>query len=165
MEEFHRYLAESIGCDRIARIDFTVPASQHNAEFNHFKRGEARVKLIVIKCARGYSYDPCPNLILASLEYATHRPISNSRDESEGESDRPRLRTELEATSAAALGACASVLPRDGSRRLVPATSSSERTWPGVNQASVSGVEVSLITRCRHASCVAAGTLPRQKMC
>jgi hypothetical protein len=151
-----------------------MPASQHNAESNRFKRGAARVLLMGIKCAKSYSYDLCPNLIVASLEYAygslhqamgrvwrvaskypvatycilhqhsieetmfdivatkkdaaticlhgervprdfhpvtleeilathlnqaAHRPISNSRDEAECESDWPRLRTQLEATT------------------------------------------------------------------
>jgi hypothetical protein len=176
-DEFCRRLIESIGRDRLARIDSTVPASHHNAESNRFKRGEARVMLMGIKCAKGYSYDLCPNLIVASLEYAygslhqamgrvwrvaskypvttycilhqdsieetmfdivatkkdaaticlhgervprdfhpvtleeilashlnqaTQRPMTNSRDEAECESDWPRLRTRLEGSTVVA---------------------------------------------------------------
>lgn len=52
-----------------ARIDSTVPADLHTAEANRFKRGDARVMLMGIKCAQGHSFDRCPNLIVGSLEW------------------------------------------------------------------------------------------------
>jgi superfamily II DNA or RNA helicase/predicted RNA methylase len=53
----------------IARIDSTVPAELHTAEANRFKRGDARVMLMGIKCAQGHSFDRCSNLIVGSLEW------------------------------------------------------------------------------------------------
>lgn len=54
----------------IARIDSTVDAQHHTAEANRFKRGDARVMLMGIKCAQGHSFDMCPNLIIGSLEWS-----------------------------------------------------------------------------------------------
>jgi SNF2 family DNA or RNA helicase len=54
----------------IARIDSTVPADLHTAEANRFKRGDARVMLMGIKCAQGHSFELCPNLIIGSLEWS-----------------------------------------------------------------------------------------------
>ena len=54
----------------IARIDSTVSANLHTAEANRFKRGDARVMLMGIKCAQGHSFDGCPNLIIGSLEWS-----------------------------------------------------------------------------------------------
>lgn len=54
----------------ISRIDSTVPAHLHTAEANRFKRGDARVMLMGIKCAQGHSFDQCPNLIIGSLEWS-----------------------------------------------------------------------------------------------
>lgn len=53
-----------------ARIDSTVPAEMHSAEANRFKRGDARVMFMGIKCAQGHSFDRCHNLIVASLEWS-----------------------------------------------------------------------------------------------
>jgi SNF2 family DNA or RNA helicase len=53
----------------IARIDSTIAAELHTAEANRFKRGDARVMLMGIKCAQGHSFDRCPNLIVGSLEW------------------------------------------------------------------------------------------------
>lgn len=53
----------------IARIDSTVKAELHTAEANRFKRGDARVMLMGIKCAQGHSFEACPNLIVGSLEW------------------------------------------------------------------------------------------------
>jgi hypothetical protein len=54
----------------LARIDSTVPAQLHTAEANRFKRGDARVMLMGIKCAQSHSFDRCPNLIVGSLEWS-----------------------------------------------------------------------------------------------
>lgn len=54
----------------MARIDSTIPAELHTAEANRFKRGDARVMLMGIKCAQGHSFDQCPNLIIGSLEWS-----------------------------------------------------------------------------------------------
>lgn len=54
----------------LARIDSTVKADLHTAEANRFKRGDARVMLMGIKCAQGHSFDQCPNLIVGSLEWS-----------------------------------------------------------------------------------------------
>lgn len=54
----------------LARIDSTVTADLHTAEANRFKRGDARVMLMGIKCAQGHSFDQCPNLIVGSLEWS-----------------------------------------------------------------------------------------------
>lgn len=54
----------------LARIDSTVKAELHTAEANRFKRGDARVMLMGIKCAQGHSFDQCPNLIVGSLEWS-----------------------------------------------------------------------------------------------
>ena len=53
-----------------ARIDSTVSADMHAAEANRFKRGDARVMFMGIKCAQGHSFDKCRNLIIASLEWS-----------------------------------------------------------------------------------------------
>lgn len=54
----------------LSRIDSTVAAEMHTAEANRFKRGDARVMLMGIKCAQGHSFDMCPNLIVGSLEWS-----------------------------------------------------------------------------------------------
>lgn len=54
----------------IARIDSTIAPELHVAEANRFKRGDARVMLMGIKCAQGHSFDKCPNLIIGSLEWS-----------------------------------------------------------------------------------------------
>ncbi|MEW6303779.1 MAG: SNF2-related protein [Verrucomicrobiota bacterium] len=54
----------------LARIDSTISPSQHAQQANWFKRGRARVQLMGIKCAMGYSFPDCPNLIIGSLEYS-----------------------------------------------------------------------------------------------
>jgi hypothetical protein len=54
----------------IARIDRTVKSALHAAESQRFKRGDARVMLMGIKCAVGHSYPACPNLIIGSLEWS-----------------------------------------------------------------------------------------------
>ncbi len=54
----------------IARIDSTVKPELHAAEANRFKKGDARVMLMGIKCAQGHSFDQCPNLIVGSLEWS-----------------------------------------------------------------------------------------------
>ena len=54
----------------LARIDSTVSAEFHSAEANRFKKGDARVMLMGIKCAQGHSFDMCPNLIIGSLEWS-----------------------------------------------------------------------------------------------
>ena len=54
----------------IARIDNTVPADMHTAEANRFKKGDARVMLMGIKCAQGHSFHLCPNLIVGALEWS-----------------------------------------------------------------------------------------------
>lgn len=53
-----------------SRIDSTVGAEFHTAEANRFKRGDARIMLMGIKCAQGHSFDQCPNLIIGSLEWS-----------------------------------------------------------------------------------------------
>ena len=55
---------------QIARIDSTVGAEFHTAEANRFKRKDAKVMLMGIKCAQGHSFDQCPNLIIGSLEWS-----------------------------------------------------------------------------------------------
>ena len=54
----------------IARIDSSVGAEFHTAEANRFKRRDAQVMLMGIKCAQGHSFDQCPNLIIGSLEWS-----------------------------------------------------------------------------------------------
>lgn len=53
----------------MSRIDSTVPAHMHTSEAARFKRGDARVMLMGIKCAQGHSFHRCPNLIIGSLEW------------------------------------------------------------------------------------------------
>jgi superfamily II DNA or RNA helicase len=53
-----------------ARIDSSLPPDQHTGEAHRFKRGEARVLLMGIKCAQAHSFPGCPNLIVGSLEYS-----------------------------------------------------------------------------------------------
>jgi hypothetical protein len=55
---------------QIARIDSTMPPDRQSAESARFKRGEARVLLMGIKCAKAFSYESCPNAIIGSLEYS-----------------------------------------------------------------------------------------------
>ena len=70
-DELYRRLCEAFGGrQKLARIDSTVPASEHNAQAMRFKAGHARVLLMGIKCAKAYSFDGCPNLIIVSLEYS-----------------------------------------------------------------------------------------------
>ena len=45
-------------------------ADLHGADANRFKRGDARVMIMGIKCAQGHSFDQCPNLIVGSLEWS-----------------------------------------------------------------------------------------------
>lgn len=52
-----------------SRIDSTVPAHQHSQAASRFKSGQARIALMGIKCAQGYSFSQCNNLIVSSLEY------------------------------------------------------------------------------------------------
>jgi SNF2 family DNA or RNA helicase len=54
----------------ISRIDSSISADLHTAEANRFKKGDSRVMLMGIKCAQGHSFDRCPNLIIASLEWS-----------------------------------------------------------------------------------------------
>ncbi len=54
----------------MARIDSSVKAELHTAEANRFKKGEARVMFMGIRCAQGHSFDQCPNLIVGSLEWS-----------------------------------------------------------------------------------------------
>jgi hypothetical protein len=52
-----------------ARIDSTKPAWAHAAQASLFKSGHARVMLIGVKCAYGYSFPECNHGILASPEW------------------------------------------------------------------------------------------------
>lgn len=52
-----------------ARIDSTKPAWMHAAQAQLFKSGHARVMLIGVKCAYGYSFPECNHGILASPEW------------------------------------------------------------------------------------------------
>lgn len=51
-----------------SRIDGTT--NNHATESANFKAGKTQVMLMGLKCAAGYSYDQCPNLIISSLEYS-----------------------------------------------------------------------------------------------
>jgi len=53
-----------------ARIDSSLPPERHTEQANLFKKGRAAVMLMGIKCAQGHSFDQCPHLIVASLEYS-----------------------------------------------------------------------------------------------
>ena len=53
-----------------ARIDSSLPPEGHTGEAHRFKKGEARVLLMGIKCAQAHSFPQCPNLIIGSLEYS-----------------------------------------------------------------------------------------------
>lgn len=55
---------------RLSRIDSTVPAAQHARQANLFKQKQTDVLIMGIKCAQGYSFPECPNLIIGSLEYS-----------------------------------------------------------------------------------------------
>jgi superfamily II DNA or RNA helicase len=55
---------------RLSRIDSTMPASQHSRQANLFKDKRTDVLIMGIKCAQGYSFPECPNLIIGSLEYS-----------------------------------------------------------------------------------------------
>jgi primosomal protein N' len=59
-DEYYFRLAAAIGEPKLARIDSTVLPSEHAAEADRFKRGEARVLFMGIRCARGYSL-VCPS--------------------------------------------------------------------------------------------------------
>lgn len=54
----------------VARIDSSLPPARHTEQANLFKRGRAAVMLMGIKCAQAHSFDQCPHLIVASLEYS-----------------------------------------------------------------------------------------------
>ena len=54
----------------IARIDTNTPSHLKAAEAKRFKKGDARVMFMGIKCAQGYSFEQCPNLIISSLEWS-----------------------------------------------------------------------------------------------
>jgi superfamily II DNA or RNA helicase len=54
----------------VARIDSSLPPERHTEQANLFKSGRAAVMLMGIKCAQAHSFDRCPNLIVASLEYS-----------------------------------------------------------------------------------------------
>lgn len=62
----------------IARIDSTVPAEMHAYQANLFKAGKARVMLMGVKCAMGYSFPACPNLVVGSIEYA-YGPLAQAK--------------------------------------------------------------------------------------
>lgn len=55
---------------KYSRIDSKVKPSTHAIEANRFKSGETRVMLMGIKCAQGYSFEQCSNLIVGSLEWS-----------------------------------------------------------------------------------------------
>jgi len=63
-----RYLRET--GYRISRIDSTVPAKMHAQQASIFKARKTDVLIMGIKCAQGYSFPDCPNLIIGSLEYS-----------------------------------------------------------------------------------------------
>lgn len=69
-DEYYFRLASAIGAERIARIDSTVLAADHAAQAARFKEGLARVLFMGMRCAKAYSFDTCPNMIIASLEYS-----------------------------------------------------------------------------------------------
>ena len=69
-DEYYFRLAAAIGEHKLARIDSTVLAFEHAAQADRFKRGEAPVMFMGIRCAKGYSFDHCANLVVASLEYS-----------------------------------------------------------------------------------------------
>lgn len=54
----------------VSRIDSTITAEQHSHQSNMFKAKRTQVCLFGIKCAAGYSFDECPNMIVGSLEYS-----------------------------------------------------------------------------------------------
>lgn len=54
----------------VARIDSSRPPERHTEQANLFKSRRAPVMMMGIKCAQAHSFDLCPNLIVASLEYA-----------------------------------------------------------------------------------------------
>jgi ribosomal protein L18E len=53
----------------VSRIDSSLPPDRHSEQANLFKSGATAVMLMGIKCAQAHSFDQCPNLIVASLEY------------------------------------------------------------------------------------------------
>ena len=59
-DEYYFRLAAAIGEPKLARIDSTVLPSEHAMEADRFKRGEARVLFMGIRCARSYSL-VCPS--------------------------------------------------------------------------------------------------------
>lgn len=62
----------------ISRIDSTVPPDMHAYQANLFKTGKTRVLLMGVKCAMGYSFPRCPNLIIGSIEYA-YGPLAQAK--------------------------------------------------------------------------------------
>ena len=52
------------------RIDSSVSPDHHTEQANLFKSGRVPVMFMGIKCAQAHSFDLCPNLIVASLEYS-----------------------------------------------------------------------------------------------
>ena len=55
----------------VSRIDTTVPARLHGEEARKFKAGETKVILMGIRCAQGYSFDRCRNLVIQSLDWTS----------------------------------------------------------------------------------------------
>ena len=62
-----------------SRIDSTVSPDRHSTESNLFKQKKTDVMLMGIKCAVGYSFPECPNMIITSLEWSY-----GSKEQAEG---------------------------------------------------------------------------------
>lgn len=62
-----------------SRIDSTVSPDNHSTQSNWFKDKKTDVMLMGIKCAVGYSFPACPNMIITSLEWSY-----GSKEQAEG---------------------------------------------------------------------------------
>lgn len=62
-----------------SRIDSTVSPDNHSTQSNYFKDKKTDVMLMGIKCAVGYSFPECPNMIITSLEWSY-----GSKEQAEG---------------------------------------------------------------------------------
>ena len=69
--DFTNQMAEGLRASEIphSRIDSTMPADGHARQAADFKGEKTRILLIGVRCALGYSFDQCPNIIIASPDW------------------------------------------------------------------------------------------------
>lgn len=55
---------------KTSRIDSSVPSGSHAEQAAIFKRGDASVMIMGVKCAQGYSFDQCRRAVIGSIEWS-----------------------------------------------------------------------------------------------